>query len=109
MEEQSSEEKELKDNVQQLSPSPSRGDRLDQLSAKYPYLTAYIGFILMSILAGIIAGIVFIVPQMIYSTIRGQQMFSPWTPTFQAVLQVILAFYSFKYVVNKHILPNVTK
>lgn len=110
MEDQAAEQKDLKGSIRQLSlPSSPRGDSLDRLSAKYPYLTAFVGFVLMSLLSGIVAGIVFVVPQMIYSAIRGQEMFSAWTPMFQVVLQIVLTFYSFKYVVNKHILPHVTK
>ncbi|HEY9760224.1 MAG TPA: hypothetical protein V6C97_34020 [Oculatellaceae cyanobacterium] len=72
----------------------------DELNRKYPYLTAYVGFIVLYLLSGVVAGLIFAIPQFVI--VRG---FSPLTELFTRILQLVFGFYGFRYIVNKHVLP----
>lgn len=66
---------------------PMISENEDTLSAKYPYLTGYVGFLALSTLVGFILG------------------FLPEWLRF--VLSAIIGFYVFKFVVQKNILPYI--
>jgi hypothetical protein len=107
MEDKLSEQKDIEENSTPVFPSSLSTN--ENLNRKYPYLTAFVGFIALYILSGIIAGLIFTIPLLIYSEIIGKQMYSSATPLFKSILQIVFGFYAFRYVVNKHILPYVNK
>ena len=102
MEDQKDKQKDSEETAQIESSSPSLSDNL---SSKYPYLTAYVDFLALFVFFGIIAGLILIVPQFIFSSIVEAEMFSPFTELFVTIFRIIVGFYAFKYVVKKHILP----
>ncbi len=102
VEDQKDEQKDPEETAQVQSSSPSLSDNL---SRKYPYLTAYIGFLALFVFFGIVVGLILIVPQFIFSSIVDAEMFSPFTELFVTIFRIVVGFYAFKYVVKKHILP----
>jgi hypothetical protein len=63
----------------------------DNVSTKYPYLTAYVGFVALFLLFGLVLG------------------FIPFLSQFGLIIQVIGGFYIFKFVVEKNVLPQIQK
>ena len=89
------------ESVPVLSSSSSLSENINR---RYPYLTAYVGFIVLYLLSGVAAGLIFAIPQFV--TVRG---FSPFTELFTPILQLVFGFYAFRYIVNKHVLPYSSK
>lgn len=89
--------------------APQTGDQFDKLSKKYPYLTAYVGFLALFALARMGIGLLFTV------------IFTPFESYFSngslaLIVEVMIwasiliaGFYIFRYVIKKHILPPVNK
>ena len=63
----------------------------DNLSGKYPFLTAYVGFVALFLALGLVLG------------------FVPLLSQFGLIIQVIGGFYIFKFVIEKNVLPHVQK
>jgi len=71
----------------ETSKHPTHPGVRTKLDAKYPFLTAYVGFFALSILAAFLVGLLPL-------------------PTFlRYIVITVIAFYVFKYVVQKNILP----
>jgi len=94
------------------SSTPVRASALDtseNLNRKYPYLTAYVGFIILYIIswaqAALIAGIL----QLIYSLIRYGEIQSLVNLPLTFILQIVIGFQAFKYVINKNVVPYSNK
>ncbi len=62
--------------------------RVDTISRKYPYLTAYVGFVALFLLLSLVSNFV---------------------PSFGLILQIVGGFYIFKFVIEKNVLPYVEK
>ena len=97
----------MEDNIDRLKGSEEENAQVlsssslsDNLNRKYPYLTAYVGFIVLYLLSGVVAGLIFAIPQFVI--VRG---FSPLTELFTRIFQLVLGFYGFRYIVNKHVVP----
>ena len=71
--------------------SSSQNSSSDNLSSKYPYLTAYVGFVALFLLLGLVIG------------------FIPFLSRYGLIIQAIGGYYLFKFVVEKNILPHVQK
>jgi hypothetical protein len=61
---------------------------VDNLSRKYPYLTAYVGFVALFLLLSLVSNFI---------------------PIVGLILQVVGGFYIFKFVIEKNVLPHVEK
>ncbi len=87
---------------------PMRASALDtseNLNRKYPFLTAYVGFIILYIVAWVQASLIAGVLQLIYSLIRYGKIQSLVNLPLTFLLQIVIGFQAFKYVVNKNIIP----
>ncbi|MBI4762798.1 MAG: hypothetical protein ACOYYF_15375 [Chloroflexota bacterium] len=73
---------------------------------KNPYLTAYVGFIVLFVISGIAAWLIFNIPLFLYSFFVRSLGRSPFTELFIFILQIVFGYYAFKHVVRKHILPS---
>ena len=73
------------------------------LKAKYPYLTAWVGFIALNALAGLILGLVL---DLFLESVSASSIGSSLT---KLVAQMIVGFFVFKFVIQRNILPYVQK
>jgi len=64
-------------------------DKNESISTKYPYLTGYVGFIALLMIASVIVG------------------FIPLPSLLSFALQIVAGFYAFKFVVKTNVLPHV--
>lgn len=84
------ERKSLEENETQIKP-PDQSVSNDNVNSKYPFLTAYVGFVALFLVLGLVLG------------------FVPIPSQFGLIIQGIGGFYIFKFVVEKNVLPHVQK
>ena len=101
-------EKKNPDNSIENANSPKIG-LSEYLNRKYPYLTAFIGCIVMYVLAGAVAGIIFIAPEFLFAKIIDEGTYIAKAQLFILALRLVLAYYGFKYVINKNLLPYISR
>ncbi len=64
-------------------------EKNESISAKYPYLTGYVGFVALLMIASVIIG------------------FIPLPSLLSFALQIVAGFYAFRFVVKTNVLPHV--
>ena len=84
------EQNKLERGNEQIKPAGQNASS-NSVSGKYPYLTAYVGFVALFLLFGLVLGLI------------------PFLSEFGFILQVIGGFYIFKFVIEKNVLPHVQK
>ncbi len=89
--------------------APQTGDQFDNLSKKYPYLTAYVGFLALFALARMGIGTFLLMVGQLITTYMDRTP-QAWAVQIGAWVLILAAgFYVFKYVIRKHVLPHVDK
>lgn len=77
----------------------------ENLNRKYPYVTAYVGFVILYIFSWVKAVLITAVFLLIYSLIRYGEIGSLVNIPLTLMVQIVIGFDAFKYVVKKNILP----
>ncbi|MFZ5819918.1 MAG: hypothetical protein ACOYYJ_08445 [Chloroflexota bacterium] len=89
--------------------APQTGNQFDNLSKRYPYLTAYVGFLALFALARMGIGTFLLMVGQLITTYMDRTP-QAWVVQIGAWVLILAAgFYVFKYVIRKHVLPHVDK